>query len=54
MTPISDPFGPAITDETLECIVGSEETKRGCEKINEIRISKGIETHHIQTFTREI
>ena len=37
VTPISDPFGPAITDSTLSCIVGSDETKRGCEKINEIR-----------------
>jgi len=43
VTPISDPFGPAITDETLQCIVGSEETKRGCEKINEIRIEKGFQ-----------
>ena len=37
VTPISDPFGPAITDSSLSCIVGSDETKRGCEKINEIR-----------------
>ena len=37
VTPISDPFGPAITDSNLSCIVGSDETKRGCEKINEIR-----------------
>lgn len=42
VTPISDPFGPAITDETLECIVGSDETKRGCEKINEIREERGF------------
>ena len=34
---ISDPFGPAITDASLQCIVGSDETKRGCEKINQIR-----------------
>ena len=25
VTPISDPFGPAITDETLQCIVGKRE-----------------------------
>ena len=37
VTSISDPFGPAITDSNLSCIVGSDETKRGCEKINEIR-----------------
>ena len=37
VTPITDPFGPAITDSNLSCIVGSDETKRGCEKINEIR-----------------
>ena len=42
VTPINDPFGPAITDEALECIVGSDETKRGCEKINEIRMGKGF------------
>ena len=42
VTPISDPFGPAISDESLQCIVGSDETKRGCEKINEIRSEKGF------------
>jgi len=40
ITAISDPFGPAIKDESLTCIVGSQETKRGCEKINEIRKDK--------------
>ena len=44
VVPISDPFGPAITDEKLSCIVGSQETKRGCEKINEIRSQKGFPT----------
>nr|XP_027204851.1 bifunctional coenzyme A synthase-like [Dermatophagoides pteronyssinus] len=39
---ISDPFGPAIVDPTLEAIIVSEETIRGGEKINEIRISKGM------------
>lgn len=39
---ISDPFGPAIVDPTLEAIIVSEETIRGGEKINEIRKSKGM------------
>ena len=43
VTSISDPFGPAITDSNLKCIVGSEETKKGCEKINEIRKSKAFQ-----------
>ena len=43
VTSISDPFGPAITDSNLKCIVGSEETKKGCEKINEIRKTKGFQ-----------
>ncbi|KAJ8942036.1 hypothetical protein NQ318_002790 [Aromia moschata] len=34
-TPISDPFGPAIVDPTMELIVVSKETIRGGEKINE-------------------
>lgn len=42
VTTISDPFGPAITDESIQCIVGSEESKKGCEKINEIRREKGF------------
>ena len=42
VTAISDPFGPAIVDASIECIVGSDETKRGCEKINTIRNGKGL------------
>ena len=40
IVPITDPFGPAIVDESLECIVVSKETIRGANKINEIRLQK--------------
>lgn len=40
VVPINDPFGPAIEDSSLECIVVSDETIRGGEKINEIRLQK--------------
>jgi phosphopantetheine adenylyltransferase/dephospho-CoA kinase len=39
---ISDPYGPAITDEDLECIVVSEETIKGGQKINEIRAQRNM------------
>ncbi|KAL1494410.1 hypothetical protein ABEB36_010013 [Hypothenemus hampei] len=39
---ISDPYGPAIVDETMSMIVVSEETVRGGEKINEIRKQAGL------------
>lgn len=42
IVPINDPFGPAIEDSSLECIVVSEETKRGGDKINEIRKEKNM------------
>ena len=40
---ISDPFGPAITIPELRCIVGSQETERGCIAINQRRKEKGME-----------
>ncbi|KAH1016782.1 hypothetical protein HUJ04_007953 [Dendroctonus ponderosae] len=39
---ISDPFGPAVVDPTMDVIVVSVETVRGGEKINEIRKQKSL------------
>ena len=39
---ISDPFGPAIVDETLKAIVVSDETMKGGHKINDIRRERGM------------
>lgn len=38
---INDIYGPTIEDESLECIVVSEETVKGAHKINDIRKGKG-------------
>lgn len=35
IVPISDPFGPAIVDPTMQLIVVSEETISGGNKIND-------------------
>ena len=37
---LHDPFGPTITDEKLQCLVVSEETRSGGDKINEKRREK--------------
>lgn len=42
IVPINDPFGPAIVDQSLECIVVSHETIRGGQKINEIRLENNM------------
>nr|XP_040565271.1 bifunctional coenzyme A synthase-like isoform X1 [Lepeophtheirus salmonis] len=34
---INDPFGPSITNPDFELIIASQETEKGCLKINEIR-----------------
>jgi len=39
---IQEPFGPAIVLPELECIVGSEETERGCVAINDKRKELGM------------
>jgi len=40
--PLSDPYGPAITDPTLEAHISSVETHEVALKINEMRIEKGL------------
>ena len=42
IVPIYDHFGPSIEIEQLECLVVSEETLRGGEKVNEKRIEKKL------------
>lgn len=37
---LHDPYGPTITDERLQCIVVSEETKKGADMINDKRLEK--------------
>ena len=39
---LSDPYGPAATDPTIEAIVVSEETLPTARKINDLRIAKGL------------
>lgn len=40
---LDDPYGPTIHDEDYDAIVVSEETEPNAIKINEIRVSKGME-----------
>lgn len=42
IVPINDLYGPTKEDPTLEMIVVSEETKRGGDKINELRLQKNL------------
>lgn len=41
VVPISDIYGPTITEKNLDCIVVSEETIKGAKKVNEARAEKG-------------
>lgn len=37
IVPLSDPFGPSVTDPQLQCIVVSEETRKGGDAVNKKR-----------------
>ena len=39
---IPDPFGPSIVLPELQCIVGSQETERGCQAVNARRAEAGL------------
>ncbi|WP_298523696.1 phosphopantetheine adenylyltransferase [uncultured Methanobrevibacter sp.] len=43
IVPLDDPYGTTIYDASFDAIVVSEETEPTAVKINEIRISKGME-----------
>ncbi|RWS08013.1 bifunctional coenzyme A synthase-like protein [Dinothrombium tinctorium] len=55
IVPIHDPFGPAVEDDALECLVVSEETAKGGIKVNEVRESKAMKPLdlHIVTLLEE-
>jgi len=42
IVPITDMYGPTKEDPTFEMIVVSEETKRGGDKVNEIRLQNNL------------
>ncbi|XP_053555207.1 bifunctional coenzyme A synthase [Bombina bombina] len=42
IVPITDPYGPSITDPDLQCIVVSEETRKGGMSVNKRRQENGL------------
>jgi len=57
IVPITDPYGPAITDPQLQCIVVSSETVRGAQCINvkraeQVYCSKSFIVHHCQSVSK--
>lgn len=51
IVPLDDPFGVSVVDPLLECIVVSEETRKGGEAVNKKRIENGLPAlilHEIQ------
>ncbi|XP_011176156.1 bifunctional coenzyme A synthase [Solenopsis invicta] len=49
VVPINDMYGPTKDDPTFEMIVVSEETKRGGDKVNELRMQKNLNKLDIYT-----
>ncbi|XP_071628554.1 bifunctional coenzyme A synthase isoform X1 [Temnothorax longispinosus] len=49
VVPINDMYGPTKEDPTLEMIVVSQETKRGGDKVNELRAQKNLSKLDIYT-----
>ncbi|XP_072260069.1 bifunctional coenzyme A synthase isoform X2 [Pyxicephalus adspersus] len=43
IVPITDPYGPSVTDPDLKCIVVSEETHKGGQSVNRRRLENGLE-----------
>ncbi|KAM6898288.1 bifunctional coenzyme A synthase isoform 1-T1 [Lycodopsis pacificus] len=64
--PLEDPYGVAVVDPLLQCIVVSEETRRGGEAVNKKRIENGLpplilheiqllkDAHHTETEEEKI
>lgn len=51
IVPLDDPYGVSVVDPLLQCIVVSEETRRGGEAVNKKRIENGLPVlvlHEIQ------
>ena len=42
ITPLEDPYGPAVTSREIEAIVVSNETEVGARKINLLRMKRGL------------
>ncbi|XP_061873538.1 bifunctional coenzyme A synthase [Colius striatus] len=42
IVPLTDPYGPSVTDPDLQCLVVSEETRRGGEAVNKKRLENGL------------
>ena len=40
--PLSDPYGPTLTDATIDAHISSEETHENAIKINKMRIERGL------------
>lgn len=66
IVPLSDPFGPSVVDSQLQCIIVSEETRKGGESVNKKRIENGLpglvlyeiqllkDAHHTETEEEKI